>query len=319
MRGEPSGLAGIREIDGGLQGATVALRLDFLRFRRLVAVSVRGGVFGQQRPAANRPLNESAAASVALQIELVFGAVRTIGTLERTNVDLRGSGRDRFATILAIGTNFEGHRCLRVVRVESGLSIQRVTRLVDGCLMPQCGARESENTMTVSVFVGASVDGFIARPNGELDWLPEGGGEPHGYNEFFASVDALVIGRKTFETVLAFDAWPYGDKRVVVLSSGPVDLSGARGVVEQMAGDPADIVAKLAASGAHHLYVDGGITIQRFLRAGLVQRLVITRVPVLIGEGVPLFGSLPKDVRLRHVATRDFPSGLVQSEYRIES
>jgi dihydrofolate reductase len=173
--------------------------------------------------------------------------------------------------------------------------------------------------MTVSVFVGTSVDGFIARVNGELDWLPEGGGEPHGYNEFFASVDALVIGRKTFETVLGFDPWPYGDKRVVVLSSTPVDLSVARGVVEQMAGDPADIVARLAASGAHHLYVDGGITIQRFLRAGLVQRLVITRVPVLIGEGVPLFGSLPKDVRLTHVATRDFPSGLVQSEYRIES
>jgi dihydrofolate reductase len=173
--------------------------------------------------------------------------------------------------------------------------------------------------MTVSVFVGTSVDGFIARANGELDWLPEGGGEPHGYNEFFASVDALVIGRKTFETVLAFDPWPYGDKRVVVLSSGPVDLSAARGVVEQMAGDPANIVARLAASGAHHLYVDGGITIQRFLRAGLVQRLVITRVPVLIGDGVPLFGSLPKDVRLTHVATRDFPSGLVQSEYRIES
>jgi dihydrofolate reductase len=173
--------------------------------------------------------------------------------------------------------------------------------------------------MTVSVFVGASVDGFIARPNGELDWLPEGGGEPHGYNEFFASVDALVIGRKTFETVLAFDAWPYGDKRVVVLSGKLVDLSVAGGVVEQMAGDPADIVAKLAASGAHHLYIDGGITIQRFLRAGLVDRLIITRVPVLIGEGVPLFGSLAKDVRLTHVATRDFPSGLVQSEYRVES
>ncbi len=85
--------------------------------------------------------------------------------------------------------------------------------------------------MTVSIFVGASVDGFIARANGELDWLPEGGGEPHGYNEFFASVDALVIGCKTFETVLAFDPWSYGDKRVVVLSSSPVDLSAARGVV----------------------------------------------------------------------------------------
>jgi dihydrofolate reductase len=176
-------------------------------------------------------------------------------------------------------------------------------------------ATREDPAMTVSVFVGTSLDGFIARANGDLDWLPAGGGEPHGYNEFFASVDALVIGRKTFETVLSFDTWPYGDKRVVVLSSRPVDLSAAAGLVEQMAGPPAQIVARLAASGAHHLYVDGGITIQGFLRAGLVQRLVITRVPVLIGDGIPLFGSLSRDVRLRHIATRDFPSGLVQSEY----
>jgi dihydrofolate reductase len=172
--------------------------------------------------------------------------------------------------------------------------------------------------MTVSVFVGTSVDGFIARPNGALDFLPPGGGEPHGYNEFFASVDALVIGRKTFETVLAFPEWPYGNKRVVVLSSRPVDLSVVRGGrVEQMAGTPAEIVSKLAGSGAQHVYVDGGITIQRFLRAGLVQRLIITRVPVLIGEGIPLFGTLPADIRLRHIATRHYPSGLVQTEYGV--
>ena len=172
--------------------------------------------------------------------------------------------------------------------------------------------------MKVSVFIGTSVDGFIARLNGDLDFLPAGGGEPHGYDEFIASVDALVIGRKTFETVLAFPTWPYGDKRVVVLSSRPLDLSGVRGgVVEQMAGPPAEIVAKLAASGAHHLYVDGGVTIQRFLRAGLVQRLTITRVPVLIGEGIPLFGSLPRDLRLDHVATQQYPSGLVKSEYAV--
>jgi dihydrofolate reductase len=172
--------------------------------------------------------------------------------------------------------------------------------------------------MTVSVFVGTSVDGFIARPNDDLDFLPEGGGEPHGYNEFMASVDALVIGRKTFEKVLTFEAWPYGDKRVVVLSSRLLDLSAVvGGVVEQMAGTPAEIVSRLAASGAHHLYVDGGVTIQGFLRAGLIQRLIITRVPVLIGDGVPLFGSLPRDIRLHHIATRHYPSGLVQSEYHV--
>ena len=174
--------------------------------------------------------------------------------------------------------------------------------------------------MRASVFVGTSVDGFIARQNGDLDWLPAGGGEPHGYDEFIATVDTIVIGRKTFETVLAFETWPYGEKRVVVLSGHPVDLSGARargGVVEQMGGEPAKIVLNLTARGAQHLYVDGGVTIQRFLRSGLIQRLVITRVPVLIGDGIPLFGTLPRDMRLRHVMTRSYPSGLVQSEYEV--
>jgi dihydrofolate reductase len=170
----------------------------------------------------------------------------------------------------------------------------------------------------VSVFIGTSLDGFIARANGDLDFLPPGGGEPHGYDEFMASVDAIVIGRNTFETVLTLGPWPYGDKRVVVLSSRPIDLSAARGgVVEQMAGPPDQIVSQLAASGAHHLYVDGGITIREFLRAGLIQRLIITRVPVLIGDGVPLFGALAGDIRLRHVATRHYPSGLVSSEYHV--
>lgn len=172
--------------------------------------------------------------------------------------------------------------------------------------------------MTVSVFVGTSLDGFIARPNGDLDFLPPGGGEPHGYDEFMASVDAIVIGRKTFETVLTLGPWPYGKKRVVVLSSRPVELRAATGAdVEQMAGPPAGIVARLAASGAHHLYVDGGITVQQFLRARLIQRLIITRVPVLIGAGIPLFGTLPHDIQLRHVATRQYPSGLVSSEYHV--
>jgi dihydrofolate reductase len=173
--------------------------------------------------------------------------------------------------------------------------------------------------MTASVFVGTSVDGFIARHNGSFDFLSTGGGEPHGYEEFFASVDALVIGRNTFEIVLAFPEWPYGDKRVVVLSSRSLDLSGVRGgKAEQMSGAPAEIVAKLAATGAHHLYIDGGITIQEFLRAGLIQRLTITRVPVLIGEGIPLFGTLLHDVKLRHLATQAYAGGLVKTEYQVE-
>lgn len=169
--------------------------------------------------------------------------------------------------------------------------------------------------MKASVFIATSVDGFIARVNGGLDFLPPDGGEPHGYAEFIASVDALVIGRNTFETVLTFDAWPYGDKPVFVLSTRALPPAPPGVVVERMSGDPADVVSQLDARGIRHVYVDGGITIQRFLRAGLIQRLIITRVPVLIGSGIPLFGALQHDIVLRHVGTRHYASGLVQSEY----
>lgn len=169
--------------------------------------------------------------------------------------------------------------------------------------------------MKASVFVGASVDGFIARANGDLDFLPADGGEAHGYDEFMATVDALVIGRKTFETALGFGSWPYGTKPVFVLSTHPLVPAPAEAVVERMSGEPPDIVSRLTARGIQHIYVDGGVTIQRFLRCGLIHRLIITRVPVLIGSGIPLFGSLPRDIPLSHVATRQYASGLVQSEY----
>ncbi len=172
----------------------------------------------------------------------------------------------------------------------------------------------------VSVFVGTSLDGFIARLDGAFDFLPVDGGEPHGFTEFMATVDAVVMGRNTFEVVLAMGHWFYGEKRVVVLSSRPLDLAVVKnGRVEQMSGEPAEIVARLAATGAHHLYVDGGDTIQRFLRAGLVNRFIITRVPVLIGEGISLFGPVPHDIKLRHVRTQELQGGMVQSEYHVLS
>jgi dihydrofolate reductase len=171
--------------------------------------------------------------------------------------------------------------------------------------------------MKASAFIGTSLDGFIARTNGGLDFLPPGGGEPHGYDEFMATVDALVIGRKTFETVLTFDGWPYGEKPVVVLSGRPLAPAPPGAAVERMSGAPAEIVSQLAARGIRHVYVDGGITIQRFLQDGLIQRLIVTRVPVLIGTGIPLFGRVPSDIVLRHVGTRQYASGLVQSEYEV--
>ena len=171
--------------------------------------------------------------------------------------------------------------------------------------------------MKASVFVGTSVDGFIARRNGAFDFLPPGGGEEHGYEAFLASVDAIVIGRNTYEIVLAFAEWPYGKKPVFVLSTRPLAPAPAGADVERLSGAPAEIVSNLEARGVRHAYVDGGITIQRFLAAGLIQRLVVTRVPVLIGEGIALFGPTGRDIPLRHVATRSYESGLVQSEYEV--
>ena len=171
--------------------------------------------------------------------------------------------------------------------------------------------------MKASVFVGTSLDGFIARVDGAFDFLPAGGGEPHGYEEFMASVDALVIGRKTYEVVLSMGGWHFGKKPVFVLSSKDLVPSPAGAVVERRSGDPSEIVSQLAARGFEHAYVDGGQTIQEFLRAGLVSRLIITRVPVLIGTGISLFGPLSTDITLKHIATRYFASGLVQSEYEV--
>lgn len=173
-----------------------------------------------------------------------------------------------------------------------------------------------------SIFCGVSLDGYIARPNGALDFL-EGDGTAemgdHGYEAFMASVDAIVMGRNTFNVVMTFVTWPY-TKKVIVLSSRELDLSDARkrgADVECMNASPQEILAQLAARHILHLCVDGGTTVQRFLRAGLVDRLIVTRLPVLIGQGIPLFGTLEKDIRLKLVASQSFPGGLVQSEYAV--
>lgn len=171
--------------------------------------------------------------------------------------------------------------------------------------------------MKASVFIGTSLDGFIARLNGEFDFLSPSGDEPHGYEEFIATVDAPVIGRKTYETVLSFDTW-FCEKPVFVLSSNELAPAPLGAVVERMSGDPKEIVAELDRRGIRHAYIDGGITIQKFLNAGLIERLIITRVPVLIGTGIPLFGATLRDISLKHIATRSYASGLVQSEYEIE-
>jgi dihydrofolate reductase len=177
------------------------------------------------------------------------------------------------------------------------------------------------NAVKASVFIGISLDGFIAREDGGIDWLHESGGDPgedYGYGAFFDSVDALVMGRNTFDLVLTFPEWPYGTKPVIVLTSRPLEIPGALADrVSTLSGPPEEIVRRLGERGLTHVYVDGGKTIQSFLAAGLIQRMTITRLPILIGTGIPLFGPVPHDIKLRHVETRTYGNGLVQSTYDV--
>lgn len=176
--------------------------------------------------------------------------------------------------------------------------------------------------MRMSVFVGTSLDGFIARKNGSLDFLPSVSADPNGYSEFLATIDACVIGRKTYEWVLDWmrrtgGRWPY-EKPVIVLTRKPSRVRIPKAAkCEARNWSPNRTAALLEKRGVRHVYVDGGRTIQGFLRAGLIQRIIVNRYPVLIGQGVPLFGELPHDLRLRHVSTVAFPKGLVKSEYQV--
>lgn len=173
--------------------------------------------------------------------------------------------------------------------------------------------------MKSSVYIAVSLDGYIAREDGAVDWLEgiesPGEGEDYGYYAFMESVDRLVMGRKSYDKVASFGDWPYGDKKVVVLTNRafkpPIDT------VEIMSGTPAGISERLAADGAEHLYIDGGETITAFLAAGLIDELIITRLPILLGSGLPLFGRLNREIPLRHVDTKSYRNGLTQSCYLV--
>lgn len=173
--------------------------------------------------------------------------------------------------------------------------------------------------MKGSVFIATSLDGFIARKDGSLDWLdlPEDN-EDYGFAAFIDSVDALVMGRNTFDTVAAMGEWPYGDTPVIVLTHRPMDIPAALSdVVETSDLAPPDLAEALDRRDIRHVYVDGGATIRSFLEAGLVDRMIITTLPVLIGDGIPLFGGTVGDVALRHVNTVSYTNGPVQTTYDV--
>ncbi len=168
-------------------------------------------------------------------------------------------------------------------------------------------------------FVAVSLDGHIARRDGSVDWLdvPESN-EDYGFSAFMDSIDAMVMGRNTFDMVMAMGEWPYGDKPVIVLTHRSLDVpSGFDGLVETMDALPADVAAELDGRGSDRVYIDGGQVIQSFLKAGLLHRMVITTVPVLLGDGISLFAPTNVDVLLRHVDTVAYTDGLVQSTYEV--
>lgn len=174
---------------------------------------------------------------------------------------------------------------------------------------------------TAHVFIATSLDGFIARTDGDIDWLLQRDDptEDHGYTTFIADKDAIVMGRGTYEKVLAMGPWSY-DRPVTVLSrrlaNTPVPDS-LRGKVRFSDLSPGALMAELARENVKRIYVDGGKVVQSFLREGLIADMVVTTVPLLIGSGRPLFGALTKDIDMQLVDSRHFPSGLVQSTYRV--
>jgi len=175
--------------------------------------------------------------------------------------------------------------------------------------------------MKITIYMGMSLDGFLARPDDGLDFLPAPpDGDDMGFGAFLASVDTLVMGRRTFEVVHRFgpEGWVYGDTPMVVLSRTWTTLpDDVRPSVRLRAASPAELAAELAAAGVRHVYVDGADVARSFLRAGLVTDLCVTFVPVLIGQGISLWGELPHDIQLELTDSRVQPGGMVQSWYRV--
>jgi dihydrofolate reductase len=165
-----------------------------------------------------------------------------------------------------------------------------------------------------SVFIATSIDGYIAREDGTFDFLSivEKPDEDYGFAEFFATIDALVIGRNTYETALAFAEWPYAGKRCIVLTHR--ETASVHG--EQFfSGEPVGLVEQLALVGAQRLYVDGGAVIRSFFQAGLIDDMTLSIIPVLLGRGIGLFGAEVPEARLVLEGSKTYDSGLVQLRY----
>ncbi|MGF1750067.1 MULTISPECIES: dihydrofolate reductase family protein [Vibrio] len=169
------------------------------------------------------------------------------------------------------------------------------------------------------VYIATSLDGFIADKNNNLEWLhdvPNPEGSDFGFVDFMDRIDALVMGRNTLDVVLSFDCeWPYS-KPVFVLSNTMKEVpKGYEGKVFLINGDLNDIVKDLNTRGYHDLYIDGGVTIQNFLQADLIDEMIITTIPILLGGGISLFGSLDKPIKFKHLSAQRYADCIVKNRY----
>jgi dihydrofolate reductase len=175
--------------------------------------------------------------------------------------------------------------------------------------------------MDLSVYIGISVDGFIATTEGSVDWLMEQEearpDEDLGFESFLASCDCMIMGRKTLDQVVSFGEWVYEGKRVIVLSNTLKKApSLVQGKIKIYNGELGYLLDQLEDEGVKRIYVDGGTTIQSFLKMSRITDLTITRVPLLLGDGIPLFANIEKSIPLKHVRTDTFSNGFVQTLYR---
>lgn len=170
----------------------------------------------------------------------------------------------------------------------------------------------------VSVRVGQSIDGYIAKKDGNIDWLYYGhsGDEEYGFKDFINSIDGLILGKNTYEVVSNFDQWPYDGKRVIVLSNS---LKNVRPEAELYTGSLKDLLSKLHSEGIKHVWVDGGVTISKFLEEGLVDEISISVIAMILGSGIPLFNPMNAEHKCELLSTKSYPSGLVESKYKILS
>lgn len=171
-----------------------------------------------------------------------------------------------------------------------------------------------DSKVKISAFIATSIDGFIARKDGSLDWLDgvQATDEDCGFQGFYAGVDTIIMGRKTYEVVSSFSEWPYTEKRVIVLS---YSLSEFNPHAECYAGDIKALIERLASEGVKHIWVDGGICINSFVKERLIDEMTLSIIPVILGSGIRLLNEFDKDYPCKLMRSQAFSNGIVQTTY----